>query len=79
MVPQVRKPFFLRFLNEGLPIESHIHLGLADHLLSEIAAKTIGNKQDAVDWFTWLWCYRRLTQSPNYYVRFISFRLSDTF
>jgi len=44
-----------------------MHLSLADHLLSEIAAKTIQNKQEAVDWFTWLWCYRRLTQNPNYY------------
>lgn len=67
MVPQVRKPFFLRFLNEGLPIESHVHLALSDHLLSEIAAGTVENKQEAVDWFTWLWCYRRLTQNPNYY------------
>ena len=68
MIPQVRKPFFLRFLNEGLPIESHMHLSLADNLLSEIASRTISNKQEAVDWFTWLWCYRRLTQNPNYYV-----------
>lgn len=67
MVPQVRKPFFLRFLNEGLPIESHVHLALPDHLLSEIAAGTVEDKQEAVDWFTWLWCYRRLTQNPNYY------------
>jgi pre-mRNA-splicing helicase BRR2 len=67
MVPQVRKPFFLKFLNEGLPIESHVHLSLADFLLSEIAAGTIENKQECVDWFTWLWCYRRLNQNPNYY------------
>lgn len=67
MVPQVRKPFFLRFLNEGLPIESHIHLALPDHLLAEIAAGTAEDKQETINWFTWLWCYRRLGQNPNYY------------
>jgi pre-mRNA-splicing helicase BRR2 len=39
--PQVRKPFYIKFLNEGLPIESHLHLALADHFCAEIVAKTI--------------------------------------
>jgi pre-mRNA-splicing helicase BRR2 len=53
MHQQVRKDFFKKFLNEGLPIESHLHLTLHDHFNAEIVTKTIENKQDAVDWLTW--------------------------
>jgi hypothetical protein len=33
--------FLKKFLNEGLPIESHLHLSLHDHFNAEIVAKTI--------------------------------------
>lgn len=42
---QVRKEFFKKFLNEGLPIESSLHLTLHDHFNAEIVTKTIENKQ----------------------------------
>ncbi|GAA5859336.1 hypothetical protein JCM8547_001990 [Rhodosporidiobolus lusitaniae] len=67
MCQQVRKEFFKKFLNEGLPIESHLHLTLHDDFNAEIVTKTIENKQDAVDWLTWTWMYRRLVANPNYY------------
>ncbi|ORY79259.1 Sec63 Brl domain-domain-containing protein [Leucosporidium creatinivorum] len=67
MCQQVRKDFFKKFLNEGLPIESHLHLTLHDHFNAEIVTKTIENKQDAVDWLTWTWMYRRLVANANYY------------
>ncbi|KAF9504269.1 hypothetical protein BS47DRAFT_1355400 [Hydnum rufescens UP504] len=68
MCQHTRKDFYKKFLSEGLPIESHLptHM-IHDYFLSEIAVKTIENKQDAMDILTWTYFYRRMTQNPNYY------------
>ncbi|XP_049856999.1 putative U5 small nuclear ribonucleoprotein 200 kDa helicase [Schistocerca gregaria] len=67
MCQSSKKDFFKKFLNESLPVESHLDHRLHDHFNAEIVTKTIENKQDAVDYLTWTFLYRRLTQNPNYY------------
>ncbi len=67
MCQQTRKDFFKKFLTEALPVESMLPNALWDHFNAEIVAKTIENKQDAVDWCTWTWFYRRMTQNPGFY------------
>ncbi|KAI5074534.1 hypothetical protein GOP47_0010495 [Adiantum capillus-veneris] len=62
-----RKEYYKKFLCEPLPVESHLDHFFHDHLNAEVVVRTIENKQDAVDYLTWTFMYRRLTQNPNYY------------
>lgn len=79
-----KKEYYKKFIYEPLPVESHLDQRLGDHLNAEIVMKTIENKQDAVDWLTWSFYYRRLSQNPNYYGiqgsthQHLSAHLSDT-
>lgn len=71
MCQSYKKEFYKKFLYEALPVESHLDHYLHDHFNAEIVTKTIENKQDAVDYLTWTFLYRRMALNPNYYVSII--------
>merc|ERR1719341_1360105 len=67
LVHDVKKGFYKRFLYEPFPVESSLLAVLPDHLNAEIVAGTIQSRQDAVDYITWTFFFRRLVQNPSYY------------
>jgi pre-mRNA-splicing helicase BRR2 len=62
-----KKEFYKKFIYEPLPVESQLDRFLHDHVNAAVVNQVITTKQDAVDWITWTFFYRRLTQNPNYY------------
>ncbi|KAJ2369024.1 activating signal cointegrator 1 complex subunit 3 [Coemansia sp. RSA 2610] len=66
-VTDSKKEFYKRFLHEPFPVESSLHKHLHEHINAEVAAGTIKSAQDAVDYLSWTYLYRRLRQNPTYY------------
>uniref|UniRef100_A0A6Q2ZC08 Activating signal cointegrator 1 complex subunit 3 n=1 Tax=Esox lucius TaxID=8010 RepID=A0A6Q2ZC08_ESOLU len=59
LVHDIKKDFYKKFLYEPFPVESS--------LICNIAAGTIASKQDAMDYITWTYFFRRLVMNPSYY------------
>ncbi|QPG74274.1 hypothetical protein FOA43_001599 [Brettanomyces nanus] len=64
---ECKKNFYKHFLNVGFPVESSLHKVLDDHIGAEIASGTIKSRQDAMDFLTWTFLYRRAHHNPTYY------------
>ena len=62
-----KKSFYKHFLHSGFPVESSLHDVLADHLCAEISAETIISMNDAFDFITGTYYFRRIQQNPSYY------------
>ncbi|KAJ8354135.1 hypothetical protein SKAU_G00217020 [Synaphobranchus kaupii] len=67
LVHDIKKDFYKKFLYEPFPVESSLLAVLSDHLNAEIAGGTITSKQDALDYITWTYFFRRLVMNPSYY------------
>ncbi|ABN64909.2 DNA-directed DNA polymerase [Scheffersomyces stipitis CBS 6054] len=62
-----KKMFYKHFLNVGFPVESSLHKVLDNHIGAEISAGTISTRQEAMDFLTWTFLYRRAHNNPTYY------------
>lgn len=62
-----KKVFYKHFLNIGFPVESSLHKVLDNHIGAEIASGTIKSRQQALDFLTWTFLYRRAHNNPTYY------------
>lgn len=62
-----KKTFYKHFLNVGFPVESSLHKVMDNHIGAEISSGTIKSRQDAMDFLTWTFLYRRAHHNPTYY------------
>lgn len=62
-----KKAFYKNFLHTGFPVESSLHKVLDNHLGAEVSIETVKTKQDALDYLTWTFFFRRLHKNPSYY------------
>ncbi|KAL7572112.1 hypothetical protein ACA910_001749 [Epithemia clementina (nom. ined.)] len=62
-----KKDSLKKLLHDPVPIESHLDSYLHDPLNAEIVSKNINSMQDAIDYLTWTFLYRRLGKNPTYY------------
>ncbi|KAK4237852.1 Sec63 Brl domain-containing protein [Achaetomium macrosporum] len=67
MLPAVKREYYKKFLNEALPVESHLHNFIHDAFVTEISTKMIESGEDAINWTTFTLFYRRLLANPSYY------------
>ena len=67
MCPEVKRNYHRKFLSEALPIESQLQSYMHDAFVTEISTKTIESTQDAMDWTTYTYFYRRLMANPSFY------------
>ena len=62
-----QKNFYKKFLYEPFPVESSLLAVLSEHLNAEVIAGTITSKQDAIEYVTWTYFFRRLLMNPTFY------------
>uniref|UniRef100_A0A1B6L435 U5 small nuclear ribonucleoprotein 200 kDa helicase n=1 Tax=Graphocephala atropunctata TaxID=36148 RepID=A0A1B6L435_9HEMI len=67
LVHDMKKNFYKKFIYEPFPVESSLLAVLSDHLNAEIVAGTIKTRQEALDYLTWTYFFRRLLCNPTYY------------
>eukprot|EP00181_Compsopogon_caeruleus_P000342 CAMPEP_0184689050 /NCGR_PEP_ID=MMETSP0312-20130426/30434_1 /TAXON_ID=31354 /ORGANISM="Compsopogon coeruleus, Strain SAG 36.94" /LENGTH=2036 /DNA_ID=CAMNT_0027146347 /DNA_START=395 /DNA_END=6502 /DNA_ORIENTATION=- len=67
LVQDSKKTFYKKFLYDPFPVESSLHLQLHDHINAEISSGTVRSAQDALDFLTWTYLFRRVASNPTYY------------
>ena len=67
LVHEPKKNFYKKFLYEPFPVESCLNECLEDHFNAEVVGGAIKSKQDAVDYLTWTYFFRRAMKNPSYY------------
>ncbi|EAS04385.2 small nuclear ribonucleoprotein helicase (macronuclear) [Tetrahymena thermophila SB210] len=62
-----KKEYYKKFLFEPFPVESILSENITNHICGEIYAERITSLPACIDWSTWTFMYRRLSQNPYFY------------
>ncbi|KAF4522149.1 hypothetical protein B566_EDAN012611 [Ephemera danica] len=76
LVHDAKKNFYKKFLHEPFPVESSLLGVLPDHINAEIVAGVIQTRQEALEYLTWTYFFRRLLKNPSYY-KLVSLEAGD--
>lgn len=67
LVQDSKKNFYHKFLHSPFPVESSLLDCLHNYINAEVVGGAIKSLQDAVDYVTWTFLFRRLLVNPSYY------------
>jgi len=67
LVAEAKKNFYHKFLHSPFPVESSLLDCLHNYINAEIVGGAIKSLQDAIDYLTWTFLFRRLLVNPSYY------------
>lgn len=67
LVHEPKKNFIKKFLYEPFPVESSLKDVLHNHLNAEVSGGSVQNKEQAMEYLTWTFFFRRLVMNPTYY------------
>jgi len=62
-----KRAFLKTFLYQPFPVESSLISQLHDHINAEVAAGTLTSRGSCINYLTWTYFFRRLTQNPAFY------------
>eukprot|EP00467_Chlorarachnion_reptans_P010989 CAMPEP_0114498978 /NCGR_PEP_ID=MMETSP0109-20121206/7165_1 /TAXON_ID=29199 /ORGANISM="Chlorarachnion reptans, Strain CCCM449" /LENGTH=2132 /DNA_ID=CAMNT_0001676501 /DNA_START=186 /DNA_END=6581 /DNA_ORIENTATION=+ len=67
LVQDSKKNFYHKFLHSPFPVESSLLDKLHNYINAEIVGGAIKSLNDAIDYLTWTFLFRRLLVNPSYY------------
>lgn len=67
LTDEARREAVAAAASRGLVLESGLDAVLVEQLNAEVAARVVESKQDALDYLTWTFFYRRLPRNATYY------------
>lgn len=67
LVHERKKPLVKKVLYEPLPVESLLQPHFSAHLLEEVATERVQSPQQAMDFMSWTYLFRRVFMNPSYY------------
>jgi hypothetical protein len=67
-IEESKKVFYSKFMFEPFPVESSLHMQLANHINADISSSQIQSTEDALNFLSWTFLAQRVKANPLYYI-----------